>query len=487
MDDEEFLRIINKKMQQEEFRWDSERIFAKEIEKFDRELKKLIQTDRFREELLKEVECCRAIDFETIFSIDDYRDRRFQYVCSGSFGNVLILYAGRRRQIQIIKTIRCLPERLSYAYRTGSMSYRDTLNEVKCLKILSKLCSGVWLTRKNFTINGDGQIDHRNVSINCDDDDDGDEDDDRLDGDVDDDGLNEISTKITTKIEINQCRNLNLFDYKPRKRFYFKANCFPKLYKVYLCQNEMKSKFCFDSLYPIDNVRPIDENLETTLIRMEHCGIELNQLIEMDRIGPEAIVSILKQIIIGIAIAESIYKFEHRDLHRSNITCSSIDREWIKFIYNSQKYYLQSYGFEAKIIDYSYSRINDGERVYFKDLSYLNYEKYDAEKSINDPDDDSDGDDNEIGPYSEMAKLFQSKNWSHYSNRTNLIWIKFLLKDLFAILETKSFRLSFNDEHRRIWNYLGKMIKTIEQCEDIFQFFNQLTSDNLNTIVPFQS
>ncbi|KPM06941.1 hypothetical protein QR98_0054230 [Sarcoptes scabiei] len=361
-------------MQQEEFRWDSERIFAKEIEKFDRELKKLIQTDRFREELLKEVECCRAIDFETIFSIDDYRDRRFQYVCSGSFGNVLILYAGRRRQIQIIKTIRCLPERLSYAYRTGSMSYRDTLNE-----------------------------------------------------------------------------------------------------------------FCFDSLYPIDNVRPIDENLETTLIRMEHCGIELNQLIEMDRIGPEAIVSILKQIIIGIAIAESIYKFEHRDLHRSNITCSSIDREWIKFIYNSQKYYLQSYGFEAKIIDYSYSRINDGERVYFKDLSYLNYEKYDAEKSINDPDDDSDGDDNEIGPYSEMAKLFQSKNWSHYSNRTNLIWIKFLLKDLFAIFETKSFRLSFNDEHRRIWNYLGKMIKTIEQCEDIFQFFNQLTSDNLNTIVPFQS
>ncbi len=73
------------------------------------------------------------------------------------------------------------------------------------------------------------------------------------------------------------------------------------------------------------------------------------------------LLSVLQQITIGLAIAEVVFEFEHRDLHISNILLKETEKEKeIKFIYKSLYYSIKSLGFEAMIIDTTFSRIKIG-------------------------------------------------------------------------------------------------------------------------------
>jgi len=75
------------------------------------------------------------------------------------------------------------------------------------------------------------------------------------------------------------------------------------------------------------------------------------------------LLSVIKQIIIGLAVAEGGLEFEHRDLHLSNILIHETSNEKIEFIHNSESYFVESEGLEAIIIDTTFSRIKIG--IYF--------------------------------------------------------------------------------------------------------------------------
>lgn len=388
---------------------------------FDNEMQNMIENDKDRKNLLQMVDSNTVLDFELVFNSDVFVENRINFIGSGSFGNALIVYMGRRRMKKIIKAIRCVPKPLINNIITGAMTYADVHKELMCLKILSQLSYGIRI------------IDERNEES--------------FDGDF---------------IDFKQI-------HKQNKRFLFKVNCFPLLYKAYLCRNESKAMFNFESLYSFDNFRPIYEKFETALILMEHCGTPLYKLIENNEIDLFGIISVLKQIIIGLAIAESIFYFEHRDLHSSNITCKSTNcsNSLIKFVYKSEHYQILSFGFEAKIIDFSYSRITYNDCIYYKDLSFIKSNIFNK----SDP----------KGPYEEMALLFENDHWNKYSNKSNIIWIRCLLKEIIESIE-----IFYKKPNQDIINYLKSIDKIAQQAEDVFHLFNHLLTPQYNYIVSFQ-
>lgn len=389
------------------------------LQLFDNEIQNIIQHDKNRKNLLQMVDSNKVLDFELLFNSEVFVERRINFVGSGSFGNALIVYMGRRRIKKIIKAIRCVPQPLINNITTGAMTYADVYKELMCLKILSQLSSSIHI------------VDERN--------------DESFDGD---------------SIGLKQL---------PPKNKRFKVNCFPFLYKAYLCRNESKALFNFESLYSFDNYRPIYEHFETALILMEHCGTPLNKLIENNEIDLNGIVSVLKQTIIGLAIAESIFYFEHRDLHSNNITCKSTNcsNSLIKFVYKSQNYQIFSFGFEAKIIDFSYSRFTYEDNIYYKDLSFIKQNIFDKSHPK--------------GPYEEMALLFENGAWNNYSNKSNIIWIRYLIKEII-----ESIQIFYEKPNQNIVDYLNSIEKIAEQSEDLFQLFNHLVTTQFNSIVSFQ-
>ena len=88
---------------------------------------------------------------------------------------------------------------------------------------------------------------------------------------------------------------------------------------------------------------------------MEDCGGLMTDY--LDTLRPNALLSILKQIIVGFAIAEIAVEFEHRDLHSGNILLQQTKHNYIQFILGSKKVYVPAYGYRVKIIDTTFSRL----------------------------------------------------------------------------------------------------------------------------------
>src|SRR5699024_345655 len=84
---------------------------------------------------------------QSIFTLDEFLDGRFDYLTSGSFGSAMVAQRGRRRTPFAVKLVTCWPLALCKGsmHRTG-MRYRDIEREVRCMHQLMALARGVKLT-----------------------------------------------------------------------------------------------------------------------------------------------------------------------------------------------------------------------------------------------------------------------------------------------------------------------------------------------------
>ena len=53
--------------------------------------------------------------------------------------------------------------------------------------------------------------------------------------------------------------------------------------------------------------------------------------------------------------------FEHRDMHRGNVLVRRTREEILYFRLNGKEYYIESHGVQATIVDYTLSRVQQGE------------------------------------------------------------------------------------------------------------------------------
>lgn len=363
----------------------------KGFEHFDRIFCSDIKRDPNRANLLKLVDSQSLLKVDQVFPPREFCEQRFEYLDSGTFGSTLVFKQGRRQKEIVIKSIRCFPTEHSVSpYLYGLMTYKDTFNEVNCMLILAKLA------RSGF------------------------------------------------RVKMDNCKEQS-------RSMLFKADCFPKVNKVFLCDST-DCTFSLECMFQFTNTNPVYGYYESVIIEMEHCGLDLCTLLN-DSLDKSQLESILMQVVIGLCIAECAFEFEHRDLHLSNILAQHTTQRWIRFVYKSQVYLLESNGYQAKVIDYSYSRIKYNGEVFFKHLDFLNVTN--KEHIVNDG-------------YSEMA-YYVNKQWNLFSPRSNLAWIKTIVKDLEQHLND-----ILVDNKSPIVQYVLNFHQMASDCENLDQLFHKL-------------
>lgn len=77
-------------------------------------------------------------------------------------------------------------------------------------------------------------------------------------------------------------------------------------------------------------------------------------------VDPYQLLSITKQVTFALAVAETAFEFEHRDLHISNILVKPTADEYNLFIISGQEYRVESCGFKVCLIDTTFSRYRTG-------------------------------------------------------------------------------------------------------------------------------
>lgn len=273
----------------------------------------------------------------------------------------------------------------------------------------------------------------------------------------------------------------------------YKAGSFPKLNALYLC-DPAQALLIFESFFSNSSgdVSTYDA-FEKAVLVMEHCGKNLHrQLAEMRFVGRQA-VSVAKQVILGLLVAERAFGFEHRDLHTGNLMVKSTKMSFVVFLAGDARYSVPSHGVQAKIIDFTYSRLQtrpQGE-ILFKDLSGL-FKSTDLSN-------------NDARPFDGYRDMFEARGgaavgWEHFSPASNLAWVRHFLNEMCqAIPKTRATvlakeeltakrRARFQTQADSVGAYFNKMLQISTHCRTMEQFVQQLLNDDINqpSMVPIK-
>lgn len=143
------------------------------------------------------------------------------------------------------------------------------------------------------------------------------------------------------------------------KDCFYSCQMFPTVQQGFLIHGDLPSYFKnhADKSAQEDNYCDyfLDIGRENMIIVMEDCGQPMRELI--DTLHPYALLSIVKQIVIGFMVAESALEFEHRDLHSGNVLLQPCQHEFITYQWRRKTIRLPSLGYRVKMIDTTFSRI----------------------------------------------------------------------------------------------------------------------------------
>lgn len=190
---------------------------------------------------------------------------------------------------------------------------------------------------------------------------------------------------------------------------------------------------------------------------MRHDGQPLWWMMTHKKLSAEQMTSVLVQVIVGLAIAEKCYSYEHRDLHVSNILIKKTTNANIPFTLDGNKYNIVSYGIKATIIDATFSRLTQNGKVYYRDLTSTlrayGSKKTPTKMSL------------QNSSYRQMVQLTKNR-WQDFAPKTNLIWLTYLCETLIKNEIMKS-NPKLLVEIKKIRDYTIKVNTTL----DLLSFF----------------
>lgn len=185
---------------------------------------------------------------------------------------------------------------------------------------------------------------------------------------------------------------------------------------------------------------------------MKHDGQPLWWMMTHKKLSAEQLASTLVQVIVGLAIAEKVYSYEHRDLHVSNILIKKTSRSSIPFVLDNTRYKIITNGIKATIIDATFSRLTHKGKVYFRDLTSTlrayGSKKEPVKMSI------------QNRSYRQMVHLTKN-NWEEFIPKTNLIWLTYLCETLMKNDTLKNNQKLFDEVHK-IRDHTLKVGTTLE-------------------------
>lgn len=149
---------------------------------------------------------------------------------------------------------------------------------------------------------------------------------------------------------------------------------------------------------------------------------------------------------ISLAVAESQFQFEHRDLHWGNILITPTAETSLTFYLNGKPIDVQTHGVKATIIDFTLSRIVYNNCCLYQDLS-------------NDPELFDTIGDYQFDIYRLMRK--ETKNyWAAFEPFTNILWLHYIIDKIIVGVNYTSKKGS---KHR---HFIDKMIQLRDELLD---------------------
>lgn len=219
---------------------------------------------------------------------------------------------------------------------------------------------------------------------------------------------------------------------------YFYTESFVKLNRVNIAQgcypkvlDEAWTKF--DELKTSENDRPsklLKSNQMYVVQELSNGGVALE---DYKLKNVDEAFSIFNQVALGLAVSESRYEFEHRDLHIGNILIKNCSRENLTFELRGDKLILPVFGVQATIIDFSLSRALHNDEftmqpwVLFQDLDN-DQELFEGTGDI------------QFQVYRDMAAYFTKgipNRWRDFRGKTNVLWLEYLHDKLVEMLPKK--------------------------------------------------
>ncbi|VDL60479.1 unnamed protein product [Hymenolepis diminuta] len=126
--------------------------------------------------------------------------------------------------------------------------------------------------------------------------------------------------------------------------------------------------------------------------------------------------SVIEQIALSLAAAESALQFEHRDLHWLNILVKPTKQTKLRYRVNGLSYSVQTEGIQVCIIDFTVSRLCHEGNVVYVDMSN-SPEIFECEG------------DYQFEIY-RMMRDMNGNNWRPFKPITNLYWVHYLMDKL---------------------------------------------------------
>lgn len=116
---------------------------------------------------------------------------------------------------------------------------------------------------------------------------------------------------------------------------------------------------------------------------------------------------------ISLAVAESEFQFEHRDLHWGNVLVTPTTDKYLTYSLNGKPIELPSHGVKATIIDYTLSRLVYKHQCLFQDLA-ADPELFEA------------GGDYQYDIY-RLMRTQTNNYWEVFEPFTNILWLHYTL------------------------------------------------------------
>ncbi|XP_031486957.1 serine/threonine-protein kinase haspin homolog isoform X2 [Nymphaea colorata] len=168
--------------------------------------------------------------------------------------------------------------------------------------------------------------------------------------------------------------------------------------------------------------------------------------------------SLLIQVTAALAVAEVACEFEHRDLHWGNILLSHNSDETVEFVFKGQQLHARTFGLSISIIDFTLSRMNNGNSILFMDLA-SDPALFEGPKG-----------DKQSETYRKMLEVTHGC-WEESFPKTNVLWLQYLVD---VLLTKKTFGQTTKDE--RELRSLKKRLLSCNSAEDALtdSFFEPL-------------
>eukprot|EP00731_Ephydatia_muelleri_P021122 Em0013g849a len=171
----------------------------------------------------------------------------------------------------------------------------------------------------------------------------------------------------------------------------------------------------FDFTHDSDNDRPdiFKDDQLYLLFAAENAGVPISDYVYHSY---EEFHSIIAQVAGTLAVGERALNFEHRDLHRGNVLVKKTKQSTFTITLDGKEYVIDSYGVKATLIDYTLSRLSQGDCVSYNDLNRLEWLMHGK-------------DDIQFDVYRDMWNVTLG-HWELYTPYTNVLWINYLVRKI---------------------------------------------------------